>query len=297
MHLYLTFCEHYGTRDINPSVDTICMYIAFLADRFNSAKSVLNYISGVRLFHKLINVNANALSSFDVFLMLRATKLTMRRIPRQKLPITPALLSKLCHITEGLGIFGLVLKVAMTFAFYGMLRQSNLAPRTAGAFDVTRHTTRRDVQLTPPGVCIALKWSKTMQTVGHGDNIPLPTITGHVTDPVAAYSRMIAALPTRHPTEPLLTLPGKGARKTVTTALLSKGLAILLECIDIDPHLYSLHSFRRGGATAAFNAGVNVLDLKRHGTWRSDAFTAYVTPPCPENSRVAAALASSALAH
>ena len=42
-----------------------------------------------------------------------------------------------------------------------MLRQSNLAPGSVGKFDATRHTTRADVAIQPPGLVIRVKWSKT----------------------------------------------------------------------------------------------------------------------------------------
>ena len=290
----MKFCAHYGLRDIDSSVDTLCTYISFLTQRFTSPQSVANYISGVRLLHKLLGVESQALASFDVSLMLRAAKLNMRHTPRRKMPVTPVLLHQLCLLSEGLGTIGVLLKVAMTFAYYGMLRQSNLAPRTSSAFDPTRHTTRQDIRLAPPGVQINLKWSKTLQVASQGDTVPLPSISGHPTDPVAAYEGLLAALPTLHPAEPLLTLPTKrGRRIAVTSAKLHQCLSILLECLGINPRPYSFHSFRRGGATAAFNAGVTVLDLQRHGTWKSGAFSDYVTKPCPSKSRVAAAFARS----
>jgi hypothetical protein len=43
------------------------------------------------------------------------------------------------------------------------LRQSNLAPKTAAAFDIRRNTCRGDVICHPPGLVILLKWTKTLQ--------------------------------------------------------------------------------------------------------------------------------------
>lgn len=50
----------------------------------------------------------------------------------------------------------------------------------------------------------------------------------------------------------------------------------LIEKAGIDPQGFSSHSGRRGGATAAFNAGVNREDIKRHGRWKSDAVDEYI---------------------
>lgn len=43
-----------------------------------------------------------------------------------------------------------------------------------------------------------------------------------------------------------------------------------IEAIGLNPKLYSLHSLRAGGATAAANAGVPDRLFKRHGRWRSE---------------------------
>ena len=43
-----------------------------------------------------------------------------------------------------------------------------------------------------------------------------------------------------------------------------------LEAVGLDPKLFSLHSLRSGGATAAANAGVPDRLFKRHGRWRSE---------------------------
>ena len=125
--LYLSFCLHFHLQDINPTADTICWYIEFLARSFQSPKSIKNYISGIRLLHKLTHVECPNLYSFEVHLHLRALPLTMNRFPKQKLPITLDLLLKLCQLSTPLGDIGKVLKCAFLFAFFGYLRQSNIA--------------------------------------------------------------------------------------------------------------------------------------------------------------------------
>jgi hypothetical protein len=45
----------------------------------------------------------------------------------------------------------------------------------------------------------------------------------------------------------------------------------------LNPHSYGMHSLRRGGTVAAWEAGVDMEKLKAHGRWRSDAIQAYLT--------------------
>ena len=130
------------------------------------------------------------------------------------------------------------------------------------------------------------------------DIIPIPHVPGSPVDPVAAYRDLLRAQPTIHPNQPLLSLPNsKGKIITVTTRHLAVALKELISALDLDSSLYSLHSLRRGGASAAYQAGVPFQDIKRHGQWKSDAFWLYITAPCVAASSVAAALATAAANH
>ena len=65
----------------------------------------------------------------------------------------------------------------------------------------------------------------------------------------------------------------------------------LMAMIGKDPTQYGEHSGRRGGATAASEAGVSWIDLKRHGRWASDsAPQRYIEQTKKRKNRVANAL-------
>ena len=49
--------------------------------------------------------------------------------------------------------------------------------------------------------------------------------------------------------------------------------------IGLEPHGYSSHSFRRGGATYAFHSGVHPNLIKKLGDWHSDAYLEYIDFP------------------
>lgn len=46
--------------------------------------------------------------------------------------------------------------------------------------------------------------------------------------------------------------------------------------INVNPESYGMHSLRRGGVMAAWEAGVDVEKIKAHGRWKSDAVRAYM---------------------
>lgn len=271
----------------NPSVDTLCVYAEFLANKLKSPKSVRNYLGAILLYHNYLGLQATNLSHFRYHLMLRALPLTMRHVPAQKLPITPAILDDICNVCDQLGTLGNILKVAFTFCYFGFLRQSNIAPPTRTLFDPSRHTTRGDVCQQPPGLVISLKWTKTHQAPGIPALVPIPCVPGHRTDPVAAFTKMIQTVPTHTPSDPLLLLPN---RRIITSRHLQKALRCILLTLGFPAQLYSLHSMRRGGATTAVQAGADYLVVKRHGLWRSDAFWDYVANRELSSSQVASAL-------
>ena len=51
----------------------------------------------------------------------------------------------------------------------------------------------------------------------------------------------------------------------------------MVKSVGLDPALYGSHSLRRGGASAAANAGVVSHVIARHGDWKSDAVFLYIT--------------------
>ena len=289
---YLEFCIKYNLRDVNPSVDTVCMYAEYLANRFSSPLSVRNYIGGVRLLHRYLNVVADSLSSFELDLMLRALDLTMLHIPTQKSPVTERMLLQLCCLCDDLGLFGDILKFAFLLGFFGFLRASNIAPPYARAFDPTRHTCRGDVIFQPPGLVVILKWTKTSRCYAKPYAIPLPTIPDSPLCPVQAYRNMLSRVPTHSAGQPLLVKPSSSDNyKVVTSCQLRRGFTALVECLGYPTGSYSLHSLRRGGATAAYNANVDYINIKRHGTWRSDTFWQYIAQRDVSASPVASGLA------
>ena len=188
------------------------------------------------------------------------------------------------------------MRVALTFGYFGMLRQSNLAPSAGSRFDATRHTCRGDVTRAAPGLVILLKWTKTLQSSDKSHLLPLPTIPHHTADPVAAYKALVKASPTLSANQPLLTISSPKGLRVITARLLASALKEMLRALGLDSGNYSLHSLRRGGATSSYLGGVDPLLVQRHGTWSSNSFWDYITAPVVASSPVAAALAATVAA-
>ena len=219
--------------------------------------------------------------------LLTSLPLTMTCRSAPKHPITPSLLHVICRVCDHIPRVGRVLKAAYLLDFFAFLRRSNLAPNSSTTFDPTTHMRRGDVIFQEPGAVITLRWSKTMQDGTRSHEIPIPSIPNHPLDPVAAIKDMYRQIPTRTSDDPFLMLPD---RSPVTTRLLATALHSILRESGFPANNYSLHSLRRGGATAAFRAGAEVHDIQRHGIWRSSCVWAYIAACGASDSPIATRL-------
>ena len=141
----------------------------------------------------------------------------------------------------------------LTFGFFAMFRQSNLAPHSVTTFDALRHTCRGDIFTAPPGLLILVRWIKTHQSIGKAPVLPIPAVLGHSADPVTAYCQLQTSSPTTSPDQPLLTHNTQHHCTTLTVSMLTKALTVLLDALGLDPGLFSLHSLWREGATAVYH--------------------------------------------
>ena len=64
--------------------------------------------------------------------------------------------------------------------------------------------------------------------------------------------------------------------QAITYPQFSRFLARSLQAIGADPSEFSPHSFRRGGATFAFDCGLPAELIKLQGDWYSDAYLVYL---------------------
>jgi hypothetical protein len=238
------------------------------------------------------------MQSYQVTNMLRAVNNTLRSPIVPTMPISIPVLYDIIIACNQLGTWGLVVKCAFLFCFFGFLRQSNVAPRSPQLLDTTRDTFRSDIQTAPAGLLLRLKWSKTHQGAHHPCYIPLPRIQGSIMCPTRAYQAMCAAFPSKSAATPLLVYATPGRPYTVVTSgMLSRQLQRLLHKLRLPSAKYTLHSLRKGGATLCHSMGVPIDSIKLHGTWSSDSVYTYITPAQSQLSHIPAAMSRAVLSH
>ena len=74
---FIQFCDHSHIAFLNPDVSTVCLYITHLTYRFSSARSICNYVSGVRTLHKEVSRILATLESYQVSCLLCVADISM----------------------------------------------------------------------------------------------------------------------------------------------------------------------------------------------------------------------------
>ena len=172
------------------------------------------------------------------------------------------------------------LAVVLTFGFIGYLRISNLAPHKAVGFDTSRHTTVGNIHLRNEGLVLSLKWSKSRQTTKTPVAIPLPCLGSTLLCPLRAWNRYNAHLTvagvTPEAASPLLLTTHEPAGRVVMTHMVRAMFKRATRMAHVEEAGYTPHGLLRGGATFSYHSGIPIHNIKRHGTWRSQAVEDYL---------------------
>lgn len=245
-----------------------------LAATQRTAAAVLSSISTLKSVLSRNHIPIHNFSASSVELHLRSIKINKRTPAIQRPPVRlrdlRLIISHLDHME-----YALHLRVAVLILFTTAFRQSNLAPATSRAFDVTRHLLRTDVRLASAHVQVREKWSKTRQQITRDRWLAVPRVTGSPLCLHAAITALYYESPTTRHNQPLLIfkegtpMPLSFITRAFKEALTRAGLS----------HRLTLHSLRRGGARFLQMSGVKTPDIASHGGWRSGAIFRYIDHP------------------
>ena len=230
----------------------------------------------------------SVLSHRSIYLLLRSFRINNTVPPIHKgifdIPTLQKIIT-LCSISMDPKLF----KAIFSTAFFGFLRISNIAPHSKANFSPSMHLLRQDVVFHPPGCHLRIKWSKTNQTRRNVHWLQLPYLNSH-TDicPVRAIYALLKSRPLAK-NAPLFADPtGTPILDTIIRDTLRK----ILQCIGIPTQGHSFHTFRRSGATWAFDNNVPLEHIMHHGSWHSEAIWNYLQQTSTATSQVPATFAS-----
>jgi len=283
MRYFVRFCVLYGITDElrGPSESALIRFVAFCA-RTAKHVSCVQYLKGIKSYYR-----DHGHSDFAAPGTYRALYRVLKGVRRsgaggvtRKCAITPEMLSLYLAKLIKHQPFAAATRACVLVAFFGFFRKSNVATATDAPWTTTHCLRVMDIEFLAAeyALRITVRRTKTVQFGERDVVVHIAGLAGNVLDPVAAWLDHIRA------SAPGSVLPAfawahEGRHAPYTQDYLVGAAKAMATMGGVDPASVSGHSFRRGGATFAFLAGVDDLLIQQQGDWRSIVYRAYITVP------------------
>ena len=250
---------------------TLADWVAHLANKRPKAKTLKAYITGVRSVH--VDMGCEDLSPFHsprlerVIAGLRRMRGEAETLERR--PITKDLLLQMLPSFSRRTREGSTLHAAFCLAFAAFLRIGEFTYTAKDLEDPDFSQwflTRRSVTLHEDHLELTLPASKT-DPFRRGITLKIAA-SGDEACPVQALRHLFRW--EAPPDSPLFQWEGAFTRQLVTNKLRE-----ILTLLGVKGH-YSGHSFRRGAATSAREAGCSSEEIQLLGRWKSDSYRLYI---------------------
>ena len=168
----------------------------------------------------------------------------------------------------------MLFRAAFLLAFFAFLRMSNVAPHSRYKFDTNTHILRQDIIFQQPGAHILIKWTKTLQDRSAHHFVQIPALHNKNLCPVLALQQLLDSRPLP-PSAPLFAHKTSPFYPVIDTTL-RYGLRKVLTHIGLPLVGHGFHTFRRSGATLAYDNNIQLQHIMAHGLWRSSAVWTYL---------------------
>ena len=268
---YFSFCVYFGREHLPADSDTIYAYAQFLSRSLLPA-SVRNYLSGVRTLHIFLGLPYVHADDFLLHLELRGISRLHPHVPIRAKPITPKILLLFHSLMDNSSLHCAVWSCCLVL-FYTMARLGSILPKKRSS-PINQFLTRDRINFCEEGLLVTLLHTKTIQFGRRRLHIPLLRVDSHLC-PVAAFARTSNSfLGDSH--TPAFVFLDKGKVQWLTTSIFIRTFRGVMAAGGQNASDFSGHSFRRGGATWAFQSGMPGELIQICGDWASDAYTRYL---------------------
>ncbi|XP_021350861.1 uncharacterized protein LOC110460989 [Mizuhopecten yessoensis] len=271
---YFLFCEVFNFQSLPTDTNIVCLFIQFLSRSMRSTDSIRNYVSGVKTLHLLSDIPF-VVRQYEVSLALRGIARLHPHLPLRAAPMTPLILLDIYRVLDMESPAHTSFWCLFLFAFFLLVRKSNLVSDSVRSFDPRKQLLRRDILADENLLLVVLKWSKTNQFGRKLVRSPLISIPGSPLCPVQAFHNMCSLNPSKAD-RAAFQLSENGKSRPITYPVFHSFLRKVLAEAGHDPAPFSSHSFRRGGATWAFSCQVPGETIQALGDWSSDAYKCYL---------------------
>lgn len=290
---YKKFCYMLSVPLVPATTSFLCLYAAYLA-KFLLPQSLCLYISFVGLLHKEMGFPNPLNENWILSSVLKGIRRVLGVPPRPRLPITPDLLVQIRSRLNLNCSYHASFWAICVVAFFGLFRKVHLLPVSCNTFNPGRQFTKSDFSFSNSTVYIAVRWSKTIQLGQRIITVPLLAAPKSILCPVTAIQHAFSFTAGAPKTTQAFcwlgdstTIPHVFTYKSFMTCM-----SRILSEIGIPPEQYGTHSFRRGSATFALEAGVSLDVISLLGDWKSDSMFLYLHMPLSQRISAQRAMAS-----
>ena len=271
---YFAYCVYFGRHPLPADSNTIYGFVQFLS-RSMVPSTVRNYLSGVRVLHIFHGLPFAHSQDFLLQLELRGIGRLNPHVPVRAIPVTPAILRSYLSSMDAESSLHCSVWACSLFCFFTMARLGSILP---SAKNTQLHTilTRSRVNFSREGLLITLLHTKTIQFGRRRLHIPLVRHSTSPLCPVHAYEQLLACTEVV-PSGPAFVFLDQGQPRWLTCKLFTQTFRTVLKSGGVaNATAFTGHSFRRGGASFAFQAGIPGELIQICGDWASDAYKRYL---------------------
>ena len=258
-------------------------FLQFLEVNGCSKKDIADYISVVMAKLARHHFSTKAFENEKITSFKRALAKNKKSVPAI---IDIDLLTKIVFICDSMSK-GEIFKAFYLTAFFSFLRISSLVPHAVSAFSPLEHIKKGDVHFVASDIHLHIKYMTKQKTE---TVLIIPYLGDSPLNPVRAIETILQLIP-GDTNSPLFQIKnGKGKWVTLTVSRVQNNLEKILSRLGLPKLAVSLDTFRRSGATLAFNLYVKCKAIQNHGIWTSDYMLTYVAKDRNVSKGVADAL-------
>ena len=270
---YFAYCVYFRRRPLPADSRTICGYAQFLS-RSLRPQSIRNYLSGVKMLHILVGHEYRFSEDINLSLVVRGIDRMHPHVPHRARPVTPYHLRLFFLHMDKQHSLHLTTFACSLILFFNMSRLGSVLPDST---KTPAHVFLRKecINFTREGLLVTFLHTKTIQFGKRRLHIPLPRMDSDLC-PVQAYDRSLQAMGSHMPEHAFMFLEGSHLRLLTKKIFIDTFRQVMLLSGDQDTIGFTGHSFRRGGATSAFQAGIPGEIIQICGDWSSEAYKRYL---------------------
>ena len=258
---------------LQTTVYNLLVFLEYLHSNKLSPKVIQNYLSSIRTAAIKYNLQVQHTSSHLLTRFIRSISINSPFAPTPRGVFEIKTMYHISRACDSLSDPHLFRAIFLT-AYFAFLRMSNVAPHSTKQFDPSKHFLRQDAIFGHPGIHLIVKWTKTLQDHRSHHIVQLPELHNPYLCPVRALRSLLSSRPLP-PTAPLFATIRPPHPQIIDTHI-RNALKSILQSLNIPPASFGFHTFRRSGATFAFDHNVSLQNIMSHGLWRSSAVWIYL---------------------